>query len=129
MFISFDEDSKGFWNGLSSHRVMLQQCTACGTIRFPYLPGCPSCREIGTVEIESSGLGRVYSWIRVWPRNETAGAAASPPYVIATVDLDEGCRIFGRLMTASPEIGQAVKADYIDHDSWTELLFTLLSPQ
>jgi uncharacterized OB-fold protein len=44
------------------------------------------------------------------------------PYVIATVDLDAGARMVGRLAGA-PAIGARVAHEFVDHDTWTELRF------
>jgi uncharacterized protein len=44
------------------------------------------------------------------------------PYTIATVDLDGGGRIVAR-MDHQPQIGDRVRADYVDHAEWTELRF------
>jgi uncharacterized OB-fold protein len=46
------------------------------------------------------------------------------PYTIATVDLDGGGRIFGRVEPAeAAAIGLAVGPVFVDHDGWTELRF------
>ena len=60
----------------------------------------------------------------------TAHAAVSPgysrtlPYTVATVELDEGPRLLGRVEPPAPvAIGDRVVARFVDHPDWTELCF------
>ncbi len=60
----------------------------------------------------------------------TAHVAVSPgyevefPYTVATVELDEGPRLLGRVESLLPvAIGAGVAARFRDHPSWTELYF------
>jgi uncharacterized OB-fold protein len=65
----------------------------------------------------------VYSWVGV-QRALTPAFESEVPYTIATVDLDEGARAFGRLEGAEPTApGGAVTATFVDHPEWTELRF------
>ena len=49
---------------------------------------------------------------------------AEVPFTIATVELEEGARAFGRLEGSEPGApGGAVVATYVDHAEWTELRF------
>jgi uncharacterized OB-fold protein len=46
------------------------------------------------------------------------------PYTVATVDLEEGARVFGRLEGPEPSApGGPVVARFVDHPEWTELRF------
>jgi uncharacterized OB-fold protein len=46
------------------------------------------------------------------------------PYTIATVDLAEGARAFGRLEGPEPSApGGPVVATFVDYPEWTELRF------
>lgn len=38
-----NRDNQGFWDGVREHRLLIQRCTACSTLRFPWLPGCNAC--------------------------------------------------------------------------------------
>ncbi len=50
--------------------------------------------------------------------------------MVATVELDDGCRMFGRIEPhQSAAIGLAVIATFVDHDGWTELAFAPESSQ
>jgi uncharacterized protein len=46
--------------------------------------------------VEATGNGRVYSWVTARVAMTTA-SAADVPYAVAVVELDEGCRVLGRL--------------------------------
>ena len=87
------------------------------------MPCCPWCATRTFEEVESAGRGVVYSFV-------TAHVAVSPgyevelPYTVATVELDEGPRLLGRVESLLPlAIGSGVVARFRDHPSWTELYF------
>jgi uncharacterized OB-fold protein len=90
------------------------------------MPGCPHCGATGRDEVEASGGGTIYSWVRVHRAADPA-LAADVPYTVVAVDLDEGCRMFGRLgAPAEPAIGARVGFAFVDHGDWTELRFVAL---
>jgi uncharacterized OB-fold protein len=91
-----DADSRAWWAALGEHRLLLPRCHDCGLTWFPPTPGCPRCASTEVRLVEASGRGRVYSWVVV-NRALDPAFAGDAPYVILTVDLDEGARIFGRL--------------------------------
>ena len=118
-----DLESAEWWDGLRSHRVVLQRCDRCGRARFPPGPTCPWCGSWACATVEATGRGAVYSFV-------TAHQPVSPgydgelPYTVATVELEEGPRVLGRLEPAvGATIGAPVQAVFVDHDGWTELRF------
>jgi uncharacterized OB-fold protein len=118
-----DLHSDAFWEGLRHRRVVVGRCLDCQRDFFPRLPTCPRCGGRHLVDETVSGSGTVYSWVRVHrPLSETP--VVQTPYVVATVELDDGCRMFGRIEPhQSAAIGLAVIATFVDHDGWTELAF------
>ncbi len=87
------------------------------------MPRCPWCAARTFEELESAGRGVVYTFV-------TAHVAVSPgyggelPYSVATVELDEGPRLLGRVESLLPlAIGAKVVARFRDYPSWTELYF------
>jgi uncharacterized protein len=67
------------------------KCDACGTIVFPKMPVCPSCRRYDTMrDVEIGRKGRLFSHTiaRFAPKGFTA------PFFQAFIDLDEGPRVF-----------------------------------
>ncbi len=118
-----DPDSAFFWQGLREHKLLLQQCGACNRHRFPPMPSCPYCASDKSAVRESKGLGTVYSWIVVHRAFDPA-FAADVPYILASIDLDEGGRTVSRLVgTGEAEFGMRVTVVYADHPDWTELRF------
>ena len=118
-----DAESAEWWSGLRAHRLLLQRCSACSRLRFPPIPACPWCACTSHSAVDAVGRGTVYSAV-------TAFSPVSPdydrqlPYSVATVELDEGPRVFGRVEPAVPvEIGDRVEARFADHEEWTELYF------
>jgi hypothetical protein len=91
-----DPDSRFYREGLAAGRILLQQCGACGRIRFPPLPTCPYCASRDAAIVESAGTGRVYSWVGVRVAM-TPASSGDVPYAVAVVELDEGCRVLGRM--------------------------------
>lgn len=121
-----DEESRPFWDGLSRGVILLQACTRCERRRFPRMPTCPYCGTVGGTDVEALGTGTIYSWIRV---NRPMTPNVEPdavPYVIATIDLDGGGRMFGRLIADGRiVVGQRVEPVFEKHKSWTELRFSI----
>lgn len=118
-----DQESAAFWAGLAAGRVIIQECGRCGRRRFPRLPACPFCGAEGGEEVEIPGTGTVYSFVRVH-RALSPAMVDQVPYCIATVDLDGGGRVHGRLEPVSEaRIGLPVAPAFVDHSSWTELRF------
>jgi uncharacterized OB-fold protein len=94
---SLDEDSRAWWEALAERRLLLPHCPSCGRTWFPPTPGCPYCGSTSVELLESCGRGYVYSWVIV-NRALSPAFAADVPYTILAVDLEEGARIFGRLV-------------------------------
>jgi uncharacterized protein len=118
-----DQLSEPFWAALAERRVMVQQCPSCGRRRFQRLPSCPYCAALGGDDVEASGSGVVYSFVRVH-RALTPATVDEVPYCVATVDLDGGGRLFARVEPPEAvEIGLALRPLFVDHDGWTELRF------
>jgi hypothetical protein len=123
-----DEDSAGYWAALREHHILLQRCTGCAETRFPRMPGCPRCGSDGFADVEVRGTGKVYSWIVI--HRPLGGLTPDQlPRTIVTVELDEGCRVLGRLVSSSGDadgvgVDLPVEPLFVDHDGWTELAFT-----
>jgi uncharacterized OB-fold protein len=118
-------DSAFYWAGLREHRLLMQRCGSCATVRFPPMPGCPTCGSDQTEIIDCSGSGVVYSLVVVHRAVDPA-SRDEVPYSILTVDLAEGSRVFARLAgPGGAQIGDLVDATYVDHSEWTELRFAI----
>ncbi|AWN32212.1 hypothetical protein DKG71_22015 [Streptomyces sp. NEAU-S7GS2] len=58
-----NRDNAGFWEGVRRHRLLIQRCTGCRTLRFPWLPGCNACGSPDWDTVEASGAGTVFSYV------------------------------------------------------------------
>jgi uncharacterized OB-fold protein len=118
-----DGDSQPYWDALAQHRIVLQECDVCHRRRFPRLASCPYCATPGGTDVEIAGTGVIYSFVRAH-RAMTPAFVGETPYSVATVELDGGGRIVGRV--EPPEdavITRRVEPFFVDHDGWTELRF------
>lgn len=91
-----DHDTLPFWEGCSEGRLLLPHCRACGTVRWPPGPMCPECQGSDTNWVESTGKGKVYSWVVVHHAAHPA-LVDQVPYVIAMIELGEGIRMVGNV--------------------------------
>ena len=50
------QDNAFWFEGARAHKLLIQRCTSCGTLRHPPLPACGNCRSFDwdTVEAERS---------------------------------------------------------------------------
>ncbi|HEX4579906.1 MAG TPA: OB-fold domain-containing protein [Candidatus Dormibacteraeota bacterium] len=120
-----DPESAAYWAALREHRIVLQRCPSCERIRFPWMPGCPYCGSaLPALVVQVSGLGQVYSFVRVH-RALTEATLGQVPYVVAVVQLDAGPRMVGRVAGGAERvrIADAVRPAFVDHQGWTELRF------
>jgi uncharacterized protein len=104
-----DADSADFWAGLEQREIRLPKCGSCGTVWFPPTPGCPVCGATERSTVVAAPHGKVYSWVVVH-RSLQPEFAEELPYVVATVELDDGPKVFARLLEVEidriePEMG------------------------
>lgn len=109
---SMSPDTQFFWDGLRDHRLLIQRCVDCGTLRSPPRPMCPSCNSLAWDTIEASGRGTVHSF--VMPQHPPL-PFMEYPYIVALIDLEEGLRLVSNLREIDPGeagIGMAVEVFY-----------------
>jgi uncharacterized OB-fold protein len=90
-----NRDNAGFWEGVEQHRLLIQRCTACATLRFPWLPGCSHCGGPDWDTVEASGEGTVYSYVVL---HHPPFPAFDPPYAVVLVELAEGVRMISNVI-------------------------------
>lgn len=98
-----DVETQPFWQACRDGKLMLQRCTNCGHCRFPPTFYCAKCNSAEHEWIESTGRGRVFSWIVVRHPVPREVYAADVPYVVSLIDLDEGVRIVSNIVGVEPE--------------------------
>ncbi|GAB3741613.1 bifunctional MaoC family dehydratase N-terminal/OB-fold nucleic acid binding domain-containing protein [Nocardiopsis nanhaiensis] len=104
-----------FWfEAARDHRLLIQRCASCGSLRHPPGPCCPECRSFDWDTVEASGRAYVYSFtVNHHPRHP----AFDYPLVVAVVELEEGTRLITNLVGVTPEqvgIGMPVTLRWID---------------
>ncbi|MFB7177437.1 bifunctional MaoC family dehydratase N-terminal/OB-fold nucleic acid binding domain-containing protein [Streptomyces sp. NPDC056257] len=116
-----NRDNQGFWDGVRDHRLLIQRCTSCATLRFPWLPGCNACASPDWDTVEASGAGTVFSYVVM---HHPPFPAFDPPYAVALVELAEGVRMISNI-TGVPydkvRIGLPVQLEFLRVDDDLEL--------
>lgn len=90
-----NQDNAGYWQGIEQHRLLIQRCTDCGTLRLPWLPGCNSCGSPEWDTLPATGAGTVFSYVVM---HYPPFPAFDPPYAVALVELAEGVRVLGNIV-------------------------------
>ncbi|MFF6907595.1 bifunctional MaoC family dehydratase N-terminal/OB-fold nucleic acid binding domain-containing protein [Streptomyces sp. NPDC012389] len=121
-----NRDNAGFWAGVAEHRLLIQRCTDCATLRFPWLPGCNACAGQEWDTVEASGEGTVFSHVVMhhpsFPAFDPSGEGG--PYAVALVELAEGVRIVGNVVGVPYDkvrIGLPVRLEFHRMDPELEL--------
>jgi len=121
-------ENEPYWEGLKTHRLMIQQCSGCGALRHYPRPMCDRCysMEYGWQEVD--GRGDVHSWT-VTHHPFHPGFKRDVPYITVTVDLDCGVRLQAPLVGAGAEAlrtGLPLIVGFEDID--TDLTLPVLRP-
>jgi uncharacterized OB-fold protein len=83
-----DPDSAPYWEAVAEHRLVVQRCSACDTLRFPLREVCRECGSNGWQIEDVSGRGRVISWV-VTHQVFHPAFADRVPYTVLLVELEE----------------------------------------
>ncbi|MGW7431310.1 bifunctional MaoC family dehydratase N-terminal/OB-fold nucleic acid binding domain-containing protein [Streptomyces sp. NPDC054861] len=116
-----NRDNAGFWEGVSAHRLLIQRCTACAVLRFPWLPGCHACGSQEWDTVPAGGAGTVYSYVVM---HHPPFPAFDPPYAVGLVELAEGVRIVSNVIGVPYDkvrIGMPVRLEFLRVDAELEL--------
>lgn len=105
-----------FWLAAREHRLVMQQCSACGTIPWPPKRICPGCLKPMSPDAwqEIAQTGTIWSF-SIYHRAFHPGFADRIPYNVAIVKLDAG-PMFVTNVTGGGEvtIGLRVKAHFCE---------------
>jgi uncharacterized OB-fold protein len=116
-----DEENLAYFRHCAEHKFHLQQCGACGLVRYPPAPACPWCMSSESRWVPVEGKGGVHSYTEVHHAIQPAFKDHTP-YLVLLVDLDaqkgkpsadEALRVVGNLATpdgrlAPPELVKKV---------------------
>lgn len=106
-------ETAGFWEGVASNELRVRKCAACGHLWHPKRIVCTSCGATSLEWIKVAGTGTVYSFSEIH-RPPTPAFAASVPYALGLVALDEGVHLFTRFFAApgALRIGASAAVDF-----------------
>ncbi|MER8042610.1 bifunctional MaoC family dehydratase N-terminal/OB-fold nucleic acid binding domain-containing protein [Streptomyces sp. NPDC094032] len=116
-----NRDNAGFWEGVAEHRLLVQRCGDCATLRFPWLPGCNACGSRRWDTVEASGEGTVYSYVVM---HHPPFPAFDPPYAVGLIELAEGVRMISNVVGVPYDkvrIGMPVRLEFLKVDEELEL--------
>ncbi|MEE1837471.1 bifunctional MaoC family dehydratase N-terminal/OB-fold nucleic acid binding domain-containing protein [Streptomyces sp. SP17KL33] len=116
-----NRDNSGFWEGISRHRLLIQRCADCATLRLPWLPGCNACGSAAWDTVEASGEGAVYSYVVM---HHPRFPAFDPPYAVGLIELVEGVRMVSNVVGVPCDkvrIGMPVRLEFARCDEELEL--------
>ena len=103
-----DIENVAYFRHCAAHDFHLQQCVACGLLRYPPTTACPWCAAPDSRWVPVEGKGAVHSYAEVHHAIQPA-FKGHVPYLILLVDLDtqkgrptpeEALRVVGNLVTA-----------------------------
>jgi uncharacterized OB-fold protein len=115
-----NRDNEFFWEGAAKGELRIQKCNACGELRHPPGPLCPSCHAIDRGYVVASGRGTIFSFV---VHHAPRMPGRELPVTLALVELDEGVRMVATV-TGAPEdlaIGDAVVVGFDRLDDETTL--------
>jgi uncharacterized OB-fold protein len=112
-----DPGTAPFWKGTRQGKLVVQACKKCGYLRWPPGPLCNECLSPDTEWKELSPTGRLWSYA-VYHRAMNPRFKDQIPYTVALVELDDGPRMYGRLLgdASTVEVGAPVRAVFQEID-------------
>lgn len=96
-----NRDTQFFWEGTAAGELRIQKCNACGELRHPPGPMCPSCHAADRGHVVASGRGTVFSFL-VHHAPQLPGKEL--PATLALIELDEGVRMVGEVLGGREQI-------------------------
>ncbi len=92
-----DVDATTFWSALDEGTLLVTVCDACGNRWLPPLATCPRCASRDVSSAPATVTGALYSWTVIHLAADPAYAAETP-YTVGLVELDDGARLYGRVV-------------------------------
>ena len=89
-----DMNDQYFWDGVLQHRLLVQRCAQCCSLRLPPVPMCGACHSTEWNTLQASGDGTIYSWII----SRHPSVADVDPRIVVLVQLAEGPRVVSNLV-------------------------------
>jgi len=95
-------ESQAYWEALRERRLMMPRCDDCRRHWFPPALLCPHCNSAAWTWTQTSGRGRIFSYV-VYHRVYHPAFAAEVPYAVAVIELDEGPRMISNVVGIAPD--------------------------
>jgi uncharacterized OB-fold protein len=108
------EISREFWDAAAEHRLVVPRCEKCGQHFFPPERLCPACGSDVWSGVDCAGTGSVVAFTVV---HRAPSPDFDVPYVVAVVQLAEGCELLTNLVLDEPEsaaVGMPVRVEFLD---------------
>jgi uncharacterized OB-fold protein len=103
-----------FWEGLRHHEFLLQKCRSCGKFIWYPRAWCIYCGGRVLDWQPSSGKGTIYSFVVIRQVVENSPSWSKEiPFTVAEVDLEEGVRVYGKIIKSMERPGQAINDEEI----------------
>jgi uncharacterized OB-fold protein/acyl dehydratase len=109
-------DNSFWFEAAKEHRLVIQRCTGCGTLRHPPEPRCGTCGSYEWDTVEASGRGSVYSFV---VNHYPQVPAFDYPLAVGLIELEEGTRLVADIVGIDPadiSVGLKVEVEWVDHD-------------
>ncbi|GIH72426.1 bifunctional MaoC family dehydratase N-terminal/OB-fold nucleic acid binding domain-containing protein [Sphaerimonospora thailandensis] len=111
---ALNEDNAWWFDAAREHRLLVQRCADCGTLRHPPGPCCPHCQSFTWDTVEASGRGTVYSYtVAHHPRHP----AFDYPLLIGVIALEEGTRLIANILVDAAGAEPDAVGDYVHVDA------------
>ena len=131
-----DAENIEYFRHCAAHAFHLQQCAACGLVRYPPTTACPWCAELSSRWVPVEGRGSVHSYTEVHHAIQPAFRGHTP-YLILLVDLDtqkgkptaeEALRVVGNLVTQDGVLALPDQVRRVGIGTRVRMVFTDVAP-
>src|SRR5258708_18080552 len=95
-------EAKPYWDGLREQKLMLPRCRACHRAFFYPRVLCPHCHAADIEWFQASGRGKLHSF-EIGYHTFNKAFKVKPPFVLASIELEQGPRMMSNLTGIEPE--------------------------
>lgn len=78
-------DNAYYWEGVAKGSVLIQRCTACGSLRHPPSPMCPECQSLDWTTVAAKGRAVLHSYTIC---HHPLPSWEEGPYAVVLIDLE-----------------------------------------
>ena len=101
-----------YWrNEVPRYRLQGEECTECGAKYFPSRPVC-KCGSTTFKPHKLAERGEVVTWTTII--NPPMGYERFAPYVVALIELEDGCKLLSQVVDVTPdEVSAGMKVEAV----------------